>query len=281
MTLKDLHKKVSGFSDTVLMPVLFIGHGSPMNVIEENDFTRTWANLSTTLPQPSAIVCISAHWETRGTYVTIDDNPKTIHDFYGFPGELYEQIYLAQGSPQLAREVIEHITNVDVRGTSDWGLDHGAWSVLKYLYPKANIPVIQVSIDHYKDARWHYELGKELSFLRSKGVLVIGSGNMVHNLRMIRVEDEDFNAEYGYEWAYDMNNTFKEKITKNDHWALVDYQSLNRSASLAIPTPEHYIPMLYALGMKNESENIKIFNDRVIAGSLSMTSFVIGDKLNE
>lgn len=277
MTLKDLHTRVSLFPDTVPMPVLFVGHGSPMNVIEQNEFTRTWVDMSKSLPQPTAIVCISAHWETKGTYVTVDKMPKTIHDFYGFPQSLYAQQYPASGSPELAQEIINKVESLKIESSVEWGLDHGTWSVLKYLYPQANIPVVQISIDYYKDADWHYLLGQELSFLRSKGVLVIGSGNMIHNLRMIRLQSNDFNAEYGYDWALELNDIFKDKLMNSDHQSLIRYKFLHKNASLAIPTAEHYIPMLYALGMSREKETIKIFNDKVIAASLSMTSFIIGD----
>lgn len=277
MTLKDLHKRVSSQSNTARMPALFLGHGSPMNAIEQNEFTQSWTRITQGLLRPTAIVCISAHWETRGTYVTANEWPKTIHDFYGFPKELYTEVYPAPGLPSLAEEIVNREKQVIIEKSHDWGLDHGTWSLLKYIYPKADIPVIQISIDHYKDPRWHYELGKELSFLRSKGVLVIGSGNMVHNLRMIKVSEEGFNAEYGYEWAFELNNIFKKKIADNDYDSLIEYESLHKDAIQAIPTPEHYIPLLYILGMRDKNENVNIFNDKVIAGSLSMTSFMINE----
>ncbi len=276
MTLNDLHKAVSSLSDTSLMPVLFVGHGSPMNALENNEFTLTWENVSKSLPHPRAIVCVSAHWETRGTYVTADMKPKTIHDFYGFPQALYRQEYPASGSPELAREIIDNIENPKIENSLEWGLDHGTWSVLKYFYPDANIPVIQISIDHYKNAQWHYDLAKQLAFLRTKGVLVVGSGNMVHNLRMVQLENDDFNTEFGYDWAFELNDIFKNKLLETNFKDLINYRNLHNKASLAIPTPEHYIPMLYALGMARDEEEIKIFNDKVIAGSLSMTSFIIG-----
>lgn len=276
MNLNDLHKSVSAQENTPLMPMLFIGHGSPMNAIEDNEFSRMWTNLGVNLPTPRAIVCISAHWETRGTFVTTEDKPKTIHDFYGFPDRLYRQQYPAAGSPLLAQDVIVNIKNTHIKGESHWGLDHGTWTILKYTYPYANIPVIQISIDHYKDPQWHYDLGKELAFLRTKGVLVIGSGNMIHNLRMIQLEGNDFNAEYGYDWAFEINNILKKNLVEGNTKALIDYRSLHKDANLAIPTPEHYIPMLYILGMKHKNEEINIFNDKVIAASLNMTSFMVG-----
>jgi len=274
-TLKDLHKGISSMKDTPVMPILFLGHGSPMNAIEDNEFSREWKALSGLLPVPTAIVSISAHWETRGTFVTTNPNPETIHDFYGFPRQLYEQEYPAKGSPQLAQEIINSVNSVIIGEDTQWGLDHGTWSVLKYIYPKADIPVIQISLNHYKDAWWHFDLARELAFLRRKGILVIGSGNMIHNLRIIKVKDDDFNAEYGYNWAFELNEILKRKITERDMPSLIDYQSLHKDAMLAVPTPEHYLPMLYVLGMMRDNEEISIFNDKVIAGSLNMTSLVI------
>lgn len=279
MTLQNLHKQVSTFETTAPMPILFLGHGSPMNAIETNEFTQQWQSLGNTITKPKVIVCISAHWETRGTFVTMTQQPETIHDFYGFPQELFQQQYPASGSPELAQSIIKETLYTPISGDNRWGLDHGSWSVLKHVYPKANIPVIQISIDHYKGAAWHYQLGKALSFLRTKGVLVIGSGNMIHNLRILQVANNDFNAEHGYNWAFEMNEILKDKIINNDYDSLIKYQSLHKDSMLAVPTPEHYIPMLYALAMKKDGESIKIFNDKVIAGSLSMTSFIIGDKI--
>lgn len=275
MVLKDLYKQAMSFSDTPLMPVVFVGHGTPMNSIEDNEFVRAWGKLGADLPHPQAILCISAHWETRGTFVTAMDQPKTIHDFYGFPKELYAEHYLASGSPLLADMIHERVKSTNIKEDYEWGLDHGSWSVLKHVYPQADIPVVQMSIDHFKDAKYHYDLGKELMFLRRKGVLIIGSGNMIHNLRMISVENGDFNAEYGYDWAFELNDLLKEKILDRDYSSLVDYRRLPASL-MAIPTPEHYIPLLYTLSLQEESEAIQIFNDKVIAGSLSMTSIIIG-----
>jgi len=275
MTLRNLHKQVMSFVDTPLMPVVFVGHGTPMNSIEDNEFVRTWQKLGTDIPQPQAILCISAHWETKGTFVTAMDRPKTIHDFYGFPGELYTQQYPAPGSSLLANMVQQEIRKVNIRDDYEWGLDHGSWSVLKHIYPKADIPVVQMSIDHFKDSKYHYGLGNELMFLRRKGVLIVGSGNMIHNLRMVKVAGEDFNAEFGYDWAFELNNFLKEKILSRDHYSLIDYTHIPASL-MAIPTPEHYIPLLYTLGLQGKDESVRFFNDKVIAGSLSMTSLIIG-----
>ncbi|GAB6120932.1 4,5-DOPA-extradiol-dioxygenase [Dysgonomonas termitidis] len=276
MTLKDLHKQAMQFQDTPLMPVVFVGHGTPMNAIEDNEFVHAWTSLGQDLPQPQAILCISAHWETRGTFVTAMNEPKTIHDFYGFPRELFAQQYSARGSKELADLVRERINDVAIGEDYEWGLDHGSWSVLKHIYPLADIPVVQMSIDHFQVMQYHYDLGRELAFLRRKGVLVIGSGNMVHNLRMVRIEGDDFNTEYGYDWAFELNDLFKDKILNGDFHSLIDYTRLHDAARLAIPTPEHYIPLLYTLALRQKNEPVRIFNDKVIAGSLSMTSLVIG-----
>jgi 4,5-DOPA dioxygenase extradiol len=273
MILNDLHKQVLAFADTPPMPVIFAGHGTPMNAIEDNEFVRAWNTLGTRLSRPQAILCVSAHWETKGTFITSMEMPKTIHDFYGFPKELYVQKYPAPGSAGLSDMVRERIQ--DVKADYEWGLDHGTWSLLKHIYPYADIPVVQLSIDYSKDARYHYELARQLSFLRTKGILIIGSGNMIHNLRMVRVENDDFNTEYGYDWAFELNDVLKEKIQVRDHFALIDYNQIHNSARLAIPTPEHYIPLLYVLALQGKNEEIKFFNDKVIAGSLSMTSLII------
>lgn len=276
MTLKDLHKRAMQFHDTPLMPVVFVGHGTPMNAVEDNEFVQAWGRLGQNLPQPQAILCISAHWETRGTFVTAMNEPKTIHDFYGFPRELFAQQYPAPGSKELAQLVREQINDVAIGEDYEWGLDHGSWSVLKHIYPLADIPVVQMSIDHFKGMQYHYDLGRELAFLRRKGVLVIGSGNMIHNLRMVRVEGDDFNTEYGYDWAFELNDLFKDKILNGDFHSLIDYTRLHDASRQAIPTPEHYIPLLYTLALRERDEPVRIFNDKVIAGSLSMTSLVIG-----
>lgn len=276
MLLKDLHKQAMALDDTPLMPVVFVGHGTPMNAIEDNEFVHEWNRLGVDLPRPQAILCISAHWETRGTYITAMEHPKTIHDFYGFPQELYKQQYPAHGSKDLAEVVQKQVRNINVGLDYEWGLDHGSWSVLKHIYPFADIPVVQMSIDHFKDGKYHYDLGKELLFLRRKGILVIGSGNMIHNLKMVKVENGDFNTEYGYDWAFELNDLFKEKILNQEHISLTDYKHISNSAQLAIPTPEHYIPMLYILSLQQKNEHVHIFNDKVIAGSLSMTSLIIG-----
>ena len=276
-TLKDLNKFAEGLPVAGnKMPLLFVGHGSPMNAIVDNEFSRGWKEMGEQLPKPKAILCISAHWETNGTFVTIMEKPKTIHDFYGFPNVLFDVQYPANGSPELAKETKELIKKVEVGFDNQWGLDHGSWSVLKHLYPDADIPVIELSIDHYKSPQWHYELAKEISSLRKKGVLILGSGNIVHNLSIMNWDDP-----YGiYDWAEEMNENMKMLITRNNHKDLVNYTSLGKSASLAIPTPEHYIPLLYILGLKEENEQIEFFNDKTVMGSISMTSVKVSSQSN-
>lgn len=257
------------------MPVLFVGHGSPMNAIETNEFTNYWKKLASEIEKPKAVLCISAHWLTRGTFVTAMDFPKTIHDFGGFPLELSEAVYTAPGDSALALETSKLITSTSVGLNHDWGLDHGTWSIVKQMYPEADIPVLQLSIDYNKPSNYHYKLAKEISALRKKGVLIIGSGNMVHNLGKI-AWDKMNTPNYGFDWAIEMNDIFKKKIESNDHQALIQYEKLSSSALLAIPTPDHYYPLLYTLGLQEKDDSIQFFNDKLVAGSLTMTSVKIG-----
>jgi 4,5-DOPA dioxygenase extradiol len=257
------------------MPVLFVGHGSPMNAIEDNEFVQTWRELGKSLLQPSAILCVSAHWETRGTFVTAMEKPMTIHDFGGFPEELFDVQYPAPGSPELAKEVQHIIKKAGTGLDYKWGLDHGAWSVIKHLYPKADVPVIQLSMDYYQSPQYHYDLAMELAPFRKKGVLIIGSGNMVHNLGLVSWEKMN-EPGFGYDWAIEANEKMKKFILSDDHKALINYKSQGRAFQLAVPTPEHFIPLLYALALKEENETLNFFNDKAVAGSLSMTSIRIG-----
>jgi 4,5-DOPA dioxygenase extradiol len=257
------------------MPVLFIGHGSPMNGIEDNDFSRRWATVAAEMPVPKAVLVISAHWLTRGTRVTAMDFPKTIHDFGGFPPELYAVQYPAPGDPALARETAALISTTAVALDHDWGLDHGAWTVVRHMYPDAHIPVLQLSIDITRGSRYHYDLARELHSLRNKGVLIIGSGNMVHNLRMV-AWDKLGEAAYGYDWALQMNDTFKSLIEKGNDDQLVRYEQLGREALLAVPTPDHYWPLLYTLALRSPNEAVGFFNDKAVGGSLTMTSVKFG-----
>lgn len=254
------------------MPVLFIWHGSPMNAIEENEYTLGWQNMAKQIMRPKAILFVSAHWLTKGTYVTGMQHPETIHDFGGFPAELFATQYPAPGDPQLAKEVAALFTTTNVEVDEKWGLDHGAWSVAKPMYPKANIPTLQLSIDYHKPAAYHYELAKSLASLRMKGVLIIGSGNMVHNLRL-----PDFSmGNRGFDWAVEMNEVFKKHILDGNHQPLLDYEKLGSAAKLAIPTPDHYYPMIYSLGLQEKNDKVTIFNDKAVFGSLTMTSLRIG-----
>tara|TARA_Y100000780_G_C13673845_1_gene413431 strand:+ start:221 stop:1108 length:888 start_codon:yes stop_codon:yes gene_type:complete len=273
MNLKDLDKMTSQMNSTPKMPVLFLGHGSPMNAIEENEFVAGFRKIGKELTRPNAILCISAHWETRGTYVTAMQNPPTIHDFGGFPQALFDVEYPAPGSPELAEETKQLITTTDVGLDDKWGLDHGAWSVIRHLYPNADIPVIQMSIDYTQPARYHYELAKQISSLRQKGVLIIGSGNMVHNLRMVAWRK--LNEEFAFDWATEANEKMKSHIMSGDFQPLIDFKSQGRAFDLAIPTPEHYLPLLYTLALKDENEKISLFNDKPVGGSLTMTSVKI------
>jgi 4,5-DOPA dioxygenase extradiol len=272
MKLSHLENITKSFDTTETMPVLFVGHGSPMNAIENNEFTKAWQTMGKSLPKPNAIVCISAHWETKGTYVTAMGKPQTIHDFGGFPKALFDVQYAAPGNTELAKETKKLITKADVGMDERWGLDHGAWSVIKVMYPDADIPVIQLSLDYNQKPQFHYDLAKELAPLRKKGVLILGSGNMVHNLGKLDWN----NQEGGFDWAQTANEKFKKLILTNDHSALINYRNLGREVELAIPTPEHYLPLLYSLALKTQNEEVVFFNDKYVMGSLSMTSVKIG-----
>lgn len=257
-----------------IMPVLFIGHGSPMNAIEDNEFTIGWRAMAKTIPKPKAILCISAHWETKGTYVTAMEKPKTIHDFGGFPKSLFDTQYPALGSKWLAEETKKIITLTSVGLDESWGLDHGSWSVLKQLYPDADVPVIEFSLDYTKDAQYHYNLAKELASLRKKGVLIVGSGNMVHNFQYASFNSTQLSYT-ALDWAIEANNDFKKFISENNYKPLIEYNKHSKAFQLAAPTPEHYLPMIYAIALRGKSENVSYFNDEIIGNSFSMTSFKI------
>ncbi len=274
MKLNELNKILGPEKSGDKMPLLFLGHGSPMNAIEENEFVQGFRKVSSQIPIPRAILCVSAHWETRGTWVTAMPSPPTIHDFGGFPKALFDVQYPAPGSPELAEETKKLVSKTEIGLDHKWGLDHGAWSVIKHLYPKANIPVIQLSLDYFQTPQYHYELAQELKSLREKGVLIIGSGNMVHNLGM--VESKKLNESFAFEWAEIANNKFKKLILDGNHKELINFKNLGKEVQLAIPTPEHYLPLLYILGLKSEKEAVKFFNDKPVAGSLTMTSVQIG-----
>lgn len=257
-----------------VMPVLFIGHGSPMNGIEDNDFSNRWKQMAKEIPTPAAVLVVSAHWFSKGTRITAMDFPETIHDFGGFPQALFDVQYPAPGNPTLAKETVSLLHSAHVELDHDWGLDHGTWTVVRHMYPDAKIPVLQLSIDYTKGPQYHYDLAKELYGLRKKGVLIIGSGNMVHNLRMVSWQHMNTPG-YGFDWALKMNDTFKHLITEGDYKPLINYESLGAEGKLAIPTPEHYLPLLYTLGLKGSKDNVSFFNDKAVAGSLTMTSVLI------
>ena len=262
-------------NNTSRMPVLFVGHGSPMYAIEENEFVKSWRDLGETLPKPTAIICISAHWQTRGTKVTAMQNPPTIHDFGGFPPELYEIKYPAPGNKELANEVIASISSSILLPDKNWGLDHGTWSVVRHMYPNADIPIIQMSLDNTKSPKEQYQLAKELAFFRDRGVLIIGSGNIVHNLRHV-AWDKPNNEDYGHDWAMEANELVKKLIVESNHKALIDYKLLGRAMQMAVPTPEHYLPLLYTLALTKADDELTLFNDKAVMGSLTMTSLKIG-----
>lgn len=281
-SINSLNALNNSFNENgALMPILFIGHGSPMNAIEENEFSKNWRAIADKIPVPKAILCISAHWLTKGTYVTAMTNPKTIHDFGGFPKELFDVDYPAPGDPELAKNISKNVNKTTIELDHEWGLDHGAWSVIKQMYPSANIPVLQLSIDYHKNADYHFDLAKELSQLRKKGVLILGSGNMVHNLRMMTLPQgasnmiDAQNIQFGYDWALEMNDKFKTLITDGNFAKLKDYKKMGKAANLSIPTPDHYYPLMYTLGVKNQNEEVYIFNDKCVMGSVSMTSILI------
>lgn len=246
------------------MPVLFLGHGSPMNAIEDNEFSLAWQEAAREIPRPKAILCISAHWETQGSQVTAMEAPRTIHDFYGFPRPLFEKLYPAPGSPDLADRIIKLVSQPAVLPDHSWGLDHGTWSVLCRMYPEAPLPVVQLSLDRSHENARHYQLGRELRQLRQEGVLIIGSGNIVHNLRMMVWEDTAF------DWAVDFDSKVKQWILEGDHEAIIHYEKYGTVAMLSVNSAEHYLPLLYILGLKEQNEPVRFFADKLWGGSLSM-----------
>lgn len=252
------------------MPVLFVGHGSPMNAIEDNEFTQIWKSLGKRLPRPKAILAISAHWYSEGTRTSDVENPRMIYDMYGFPEELYAMKYPVMGSAELASQLIVSLGKL-VTTDNQWGIDHGTWSVLCHMYPEADIPVVQLSIDHQASATTHYEIGKALKFLREEGVLILGSGNIVHNLSLI-----NWQMEGGYPWADDFDNYIKKNILDRNHDAVIYHDRVGESAEKAFYTPDHYYPILYALGASDLSDDIEVFNEKCLMGSMSMTGYLFG-----
>jgi len=274
MKLQALHQLTDPLPASELMPVLFLGHGSPMNAIEDNEFSRGWKAVGKTLPRPKIILCISAHWETPGTFVTAMERPRTIHDFGGFPQALFDVQYPAPGSPSAAKEISSSIQKTKVGLDESWGLDHGAWSVIKHLYPAADVPVLQLSLDYNQPPQYHFDLAKELASMRRKGVLIVGSGNMVHNLGMVawnKLHDPHF----GFDWAVEASHKMKEYILGGDYKQLISYKSQGKAFDLAIPSPDHFLPLLYTLALKEKNEKVSLFNDKPVMGSITMTSLKI------
>ena len=254
------------------MPVLFIGHGSPMNAVLDNEYTKAIANSTQNIPRPQAILVISAHWETDGTFITSADSPEQIYDFYGFPEELYNLKYKPTGANKYAQMVVGELKDSNVKLTDKWGLDHGTWAVLTHMYPKADIPVFQMSLNRLGDEEYHYNLGRKLSKLRGKGILIIGSGDIVHNLRIM---DYDMNAT-PFEWATEFDNYICDAVVNRKHDNIISYQKLGKSAELSVPTKEHYLPLLYIAGLQEESDEVSFIYKGIQHSSMSMTSIKIG-----
>jgi len=257
------------------MPVVFFGHGSPMNTLARNSYTEAWRKLGEAITAPKAILCVSAHWYTRGTAVTAMENPKTIHDFYGFPQALFDVQYPAPGDPKLASRVRELLAPLGVQPDHSWGLDHGTWSVLKHAYPDADVPVVQLSIDGTQPSQFHYDTGKRLAPLREEGVLVVGSGNVVHNLGLMKR-----NGGPAYDWSVRFNERAREALASRDHATLVDFERLGEDARLSVPTPEHYLPLLYVAALQSEDETMSFAVDGYDLGSVSMLTAVAGMPAN-
>lgn len=270
MSTKELFKDLRNSDLSERMPVVFVGHGNPMNAITDNEYRKVWYELGSRLVRPSAVLCVSAHWLTDGTYVTVSDKPQTIHDFYGFPDELFKVNYPVSGARNYAEETISNVTTTKVLKDSEYGLDHGAWSVLMNMYPDADIPVYQMSIDITKSAEYHFNLAKELSFLRNRGVIVIGSGNVVHNLRMVKWREEA----QPYDWALEFDEIVKKSIENDNPSTLTEYEKLGEIGNAAHPTNDHFLPLFYTLGLRKKSDKYKFFNDKIDMGSISMRSVI-------
>ncbi len=273
MDLKAFDAIAKTFAPTQRMPALFVGHGSPTNAVETNPYTRSLTALGQTLPRPRAILVVSAHWLTNGTAVGVAAKPETIHDFYGFPDELYSILYPCPGAPELAEAAAGLVESVPVRKDDRMGLDHGAWSVLKHMYPGADIPAFQLSIDAAKPPDVHYKLGGELRALRSRGVLVIGSGNLVHNLRELNWEEEEATP---FDWAAEFDDFVRKNVLEKNHAALLKYASLGSLARRAHPTNDHYLPLMYFLGLQEKGEEPRFTFEGFQYGSVSMRCIAVG-----
>ncbi|TNE81427.1 MAG: 4,5-DOPA dioxygenase extradiol [Bacteroidetes bacterium] len=273
MDTRSITSELLSMPDSEEMPILFVGHGNPMNAIEDNVYSKMWKKLGTKLPTPKAILVVSAHWETKGTQVLVSEKPRTIHDFGGFPRKLFEQQYPAPGAPAFAKETAKLMLPTKVAEDLTWGLDHGTWSVLLPMYPEAKIPVYQLSLDYTQGAAYHYKIASQLSKLRKKGVLIVGSGNVVHNLGRVQ-----WGKQGGYDWAVEFDTKVKNYIDTENHQALVDYTKIGNSANLSIPSNEHYLPLLYVLANRKKGEKPLYFNDTLEMGSISMRSVIFGAK---
>jgi 4,5-DOPA dioxygenase extradiol len=250
------------------MPALFVGHGSPMNAIEDNIYTRSWTEIASKLPKPKAILAVSAHWYTHGTRISDDEHPKMVYDMYGFPEKLYKVDYKSKGMPELAHAT-KNLIKRDVKIDNSWGYDHGTWSVLFKMYPEADIPVYQLSVDRNASAKDHFQIGQEISELREKGVLIFGSGNVVHNLSKV-----SWGMEGGHPWADEFDSYIKDKVVKRQYEDVINYKSAGKSSELAFFTPDHFYPLLYILGASKEEDQLSVFNDSRMGGALSMTSYL-------
>ncbi|WP_370573215.1 4,5-DOPA dioxygenase extradiol [Methanomethylovorans sp.] len=273
---EDINQEMS---ESGKMPVLFIGHGSSLNIILKNSYTESLVRLGNDLPKPKALMVVSAHWLTNGTSVTCNEKPKQIYDFYGFPRELYQVKYSSSGSPDIARLISGIVRKVQVRCSNDWGLDHASWAVLKHMYPQADIPVFEMSLDysfnewHPKMIQYHYDLASELGELRRKGVLIIGSGNIVHNLGMLDFRNIDAKP---FDWAVEFDEKVKSNLLSGNHRDLIDYRNMGRNAPFAVPTLDHYLPMIYAIALQEKDDRLEFVHEGFQYGSISMRSFRIG-----
>jgi 4,5-DOPA dioxygenase extradiol len=276
MNLEQLRSMADAFAPTDLMPILFIGHGNPMNALLDNSFTRQLAQTGVTICKnykPNVILVVSAHWLTKGTYVCASPKPETIHDFGGFPDELFAVQYPALGSPEFAAKTAELAPEIQI--TNEWGLDHGAWTILKHLVPSADIPVFQVSIDYHRPMQYHIDLAKQLQSLRRKGVLIIGSGNIVHNLRL-SMGNLHNDSNKPFDWAIEFDEWIKNRLNDRDFQAVVNYEKQGTAAKLSVPTVDHYVPMLYSIGLAGVNEELHHFYEEIAFGGISMRCFQVG-----
>ncbi|MGA2955160.1 MAG: 4,5-DOPA dioxygenase extradiol [Thermodesulfobacteriota bacterium] len=255
------------------MPAIFLGHGNPMNALMSNAYTKAWATIGAKVPRPRAVLSISAHWYIRSTSVTAMPAPRTIHDFGGFPPELYQAMYPAPGDPVLASRLQTLLNSVSVGRDEQWGLDHGTWAVLRHVFPRADIPVVQLSIDKTQPAAFHYEIGKRLAPLRDEGILIVGSGNLVHNLHAYAWGRR---AVEPYDWAVRFEKKVREFLRAADDGPLVAYETLGQDAMLSVPTPDHYLPLLYVIALRREDEQVSFPVEGVDGGSVSMLAVQLG-----